>query len=249
MSVVACFMSCEEDLQEYGNNDSLYFETVINQNSDYEVAPTEQASFSRNTTATTLVNEITVKVTGEARDVDRVFSIVEQPYTETDSLVGKAEGGRDYEALQSTYTIPAGETSIKINLTALKSEQVQDSILRVRFKLISDDFNQGPNSKAVLEYTIEEKFIKPDCWDFFVRYGNWGSSYYAKFHPEILRAFWFIIDETRYADDPRFRSFPCEGYFFGADLYGFLTVQMNSALIQYFEDNEIYDEFGVRILL
>lgn len=228
---VACLTSCSEADKEMFDTsfasicfepDSITDANIINKDSILVF------SFAKFTTdVTTYDVEIPIMVTGMPADHDRQFSLAV-----IDSLT-TASVGLNYEALKTSYTMPAGAVCTMIPITVMRTTDIQDKQLQIGLQAISSGDFESPvideKSKIIVQFS--DQLEKPAWWDYWIYwFGKFSRTKYQR---------WMAIygtDETELKAATRRMN----NYAFMAPK---VAVAQNE-LRNYFIEHETYDEDG-----
>lgn len=137
MAVLLVLTGCEKELMNYEGADCLYFDVRSAFSSiDESLWPHEY--FSTVAFGSTMDNDIVltckVMASGYPKDYDRTFQITANPDSTT------AVVGRDYDGLENSYTIKAGEMSATVKLTVHRSPEMADDTLRLQLMLHENEY-------------------------------------------------------------------------------------------------------------
>ena len=142
--IFLCGMSgCEKETMVYEGEDALYFDVRSNLGAHEYFTAVPFGSLMEDDREF----NVGVAVSGYPKDYDREFRVIANPDSTT------AQNGRDYEGLQQSYVIKAGETSTSIKLTAHRTEAMSGDTLLLQlklvenehFKLLYTDYGDSPN--------------------------------------------------------------------------------------------------------
>lgn len=138
--------SCEKEMMDYEGEDALYFDvrSSLGAHEFFTAVP------FGSTLEDTLNIECRVMASGYPRNYDREFTVI----ANSDSTT--ARNGLDYDGLQGTYVIKAGEQYTTIKLTTHRTAEMSNDTLVLQlklqenkhFKLLYTDYEDNPNSFA-----------------------------------------------------------------------------------------------------
>ena len=197
IAAALALVSCKGTWLMYdtGQKDRLYF----------EVLPTpEEASFAL-ITDETIDYRTTVRMMGMPVDYDRTFHIEYIPAEEgemhnngtTDMPVLTAREGVDFK--MGDLVIPAGAVEADVNITLLKSDEMDDNYMKLTFKVVEDEefLPMDPDStdlRAIVspQFSLLVNAGDPACpywWNASASSDDlfgW-SMYVGKFYPDKFR--------------------------------------------------------------
>ena len=135
---------CEKEMMDYEGEDALYF--------DIRSSIGAHEFFTAVSFGDVMESDIDIEcrvmASGYPKNYDREFSVIANQDSTT------AQNGRDYEGLENTYVIKAGECETMIKLTIHRSEEMLNDTLVLQlelqdnkyFKLLYTDYEDNPGS-------------------------------------------------------------------------------------------------------
>ncbi len=197
-SLVVTLASCEKEPMTYEGKDTIYFNVRRGVEwIDPSLWPHEHYStISFGATMEDVIElDLQVSVSGLPSDVDRQFTIIEVKDSTT------VEAG-DYEGLEATYTIKAGETSTNVHLAFNRTAHMKDDTLCLQlglqenehFSLMYKDFGKAPewyepSSFPIFDYNRDASVHNIFVFDVMTKPTRWvgnditGLGRFGKFSP------------------------------------------------------------------
>lgn len=214
MSLV--LLACQKDelMSFQDEKPSVYFYLGDN------IYITEITKSFTTTLSDTLIAEIPVKCSSLASDKDRYFKVT----VEEEGTTAKA--GVDYVPLEQSYLFPAHAYTSSVPVYLIRTRQLADTTLHIRFKLQgSDDFELGEKMRQEANILFSDRLVKPDNWN------NWAYGTYSRKKHSV---FLIITKRTDYPDRKEFN----ENYYY-------FMIALPNAMKAYFKDNyPVLDENG-----
>ncbi|MBQ3522761.1 MAG: DUF4843 domain-containing protein [Bacteroidales bacterium] len=192
------FVSCEKEPMTYEGKDTIYFDVRTGAEwIDPDLWSHEYYStVSFGSTVDDVIElNLPVCVSGMPSDIDRSFTIIEVKDSTT------VQSG-DYEGLESTYTIKAGETKTNVRLVFNRKEHMKDDTLCLQlalqeneyFSLMYKDFGKAPeqyapDAKPEFDYNHDGSVHNIFVFDVMVKPTRWvgndatGAGRFGKFSP------------------------------------------------------------------
>ena len=137
LTLAAVLGGCEKELMTYEGKESLYFD--VRRGAEWIDPQRWPHEFFSTVAFGNILGDdsklvIPVKVTGEVKDYDRTFTVTARPDSTT------ATAGSDYDGLQDSYTIKAGETGTQIELTFHRTKAMDGDTLRLQLQLHENEY-------------------------------------------------------------------------------------------------------------
>lgn len=121
---LAAIVACNSEYEVYSGEDAIYFN---------EVSDTTRFSFTYvDSKFDTLVQEIHLKVIGQVVDYDRQVDIRFTPTNATE--------GVDFKPFDETYVVKAGEVSVVISVTMIRTAALLSEEKVIDMELFANDF-------------------------------------------------------------------------------------------------------------
>ncbi len=192
------FASCEKEPMTYQGKDTLYFD--IRKGAEWiDPALWAHEYYSTVSFGSTIEDvielDLPVCVSGMPSDIDRTFTIIEVKDSTT------VQAG-DYEGLEATYTIKAGETKTNVHLVFSRKEHMKDDTLKLQlalqeneyFTMMYKDFGKAPQQYApeansAFDYNHDAGIHNIFVFDVMTKPARWvgndesGMGRFGKFSP------------------------------------------------------------------
>ena len=150
--------ACQEnEMNGFDNEGAVYFQLSSQWSNTVDSIV---YSFAGKTEITHTV-KLQVNLMGEAADHDRTVRVTLDPSLTT------AKEGTHYEALQASYTLPAGAYTMEIPVVLLGNDPaLEERSFQVAVKLeASDDLSLGLSKRIVARVIVSKLLTRPPYWE------------------------------------------------------------------------------------
>jgi len=186
-------LACSEnDMDGFDSDGAVYFQL----DSQWSNAVDSVVYSFAGKTADTYTVKLPVNLMGAAADYDREVRIaVDQAHT-------TAEAGKHYDALQSSYTLPAGTYRMEIPVVLHGNDPaLEERSFQIALRLeASDDLQLGLSKRTSARIIVSKLFTKPAYWeDMYMDYyfGPYSKVKHEHVMLELGRDFPATKDEYR----------------------------------------------------
>jgi hypothetical protein len=218
IAMVAIYSCSQNEQMFYDEKPAVYFADMSTD------ADSVVFSFLTTPENTAVVN-LSVKLLGALYE-DKSFSVHVNPES-------TAQEGVHYEALNETYTFPAGETTVDLPVHLLYSPDLDSSLVELSVRLMAnDEMDTGYPNRLNARVQVTNLLAKPSYWESLLYY-YFGE--YSKVKHQIC-------SDLMGHDFPGTRE-EAEYYNDSYTIYGYWQHAGREAA-EYFAKNKVYDENG-----
>lgn len=167
-SLIILLAACQEnEMDEFDNEGAVYFQ--MNSMDWSDVIDSVMYSFAGKTVEVDTV-KLQVNLMGKAVDYDRTIQLV------VDAANTTAEEGVHFEALKTSYILPAYAYSVQIPVVLYgKDPQLENRSFQLALQLeATPDLQLGLSNRTAVRIIFSNRLTKPSYWDDYLIY-NFGT--------------------------------------------------------------------------